>query len=911
MMNTMAIEFAPAFEALTGHRPVRWQCRLFDRLRFGHGVPRVCDLPTGLGKTSVIVVWLIALLRQVSDARVTLPRRLIYIVNRRTVVDQATSVIEGTRQRLLNPDQHKWAKYKPTLEVLKTLLQRLCPPGDEILLGVSTLRGELADNNEWKSDPARPAVIIGTIDMIGSKLLFSGYGDGVYHRAHHAGLVGQDALVVHDEAHLTPAFSELLWHLAEAQRESNEPRPIEVMELSATPREGESSSEIVRLEAEDEDEQFVRDRLGANKRLRLHALGGEKLETKLADLALQHEDEKTKVLIYVRSPDLAETTAKALLRNLGNNAGDRVALLTGTIRGYERDRLVKEDPVYKALLDPDVVVPQTVYLVSTSAGEVGIDLDADHMVCDLTTLDSMIQRLGRVNRRGGERRAARVDLVVCSEKQPTPTKKQTELDRATGATLTILQRWEAEPGNGIDASPRNLRKLVSELTGEERLAAFSPKPTIPPLSDILLDTWSLTSVERIPGRPGVAAYLHGLTYDPAETYVAWREEIRLLSDAQVAADALSEWFDVCRIDARERLRDRTGRVKKALADLLKARRTKERDDTHDFPVVLLDERGIAEWSSLSKVVSDESQLRYRTVVLPVEAGGLSTAGTLDDEVLEPTTDIDVAEASAAGVGRQRWLEIRTSDGARYQRLVDSKQEVDSPPEGLRERGRIVLKDPPEDTSEEGQSTHLVLFIPPKEAGLQSVETVRVRQTLVEHTQAVVSHVKEIGDRLSLEPSIKEALIKAAEWHDRGKTRSVWQRFACNPDGGDPLAKSTRYLHGRALGGYRHEFGSLLEAIHDEGLRDQAERDLVLHLIAAHHGRARPHFDPRAFDNERFSTADNESAAVEVMRRFGHLQQRFGRWGLAWLESLLRCADSAASQHIIEADMQSDTEEVGA
>jgi len=31
-----------------------------------------------------------------------------------------------------------------------------------------------------------------------------------------------------------------------------------------------------------------------------------------------------------------------------------------------------------------------------------------------------------------------------------------------------------------------------------------------------------------------------------------------------------------------------------------------------------------------------------------------------------------------------------------------------------------------------------------------------------------------------------------------------------------------------------------------------------------------------------------------MQRFGRLQLRFGRWGLAWLESLLRCADALAS-----------------
>ncbi len=49
---------------------------------------------TGLGKTSTIVIWLLALVRQAQSKQVRLPRRLVYIVNRRTVTGQAV------RQRL-------------------------------------------------------------------------------------------------------------------------------------------------------------------------------------------------------------------------------------------------------------------------------------------------------------------------------------------------------------------------------------------------------------------------------------------------------------------------------------------------------------------------------------------------------------------------------------------------------------------------------------------------------------------------------------------------------------------------------------------------------------------------------------------------------------------------------------------
>ena len=232
--------FAASFEALTDHKPLRWQNRLFGRLVVGK-IPAVCDLPTGLGKTSVILVWLLALAAQAQDAKIQLPRRLVYIVNRRTVVDQATNVVKQIRTRLLCPSKSEWSRHEPVLRALAEILFKL-GSSDNQFLAVSTLRGELADNEEWKGDPARPAIIVGTIDMIGSKLLFSGYGDGSYWRPQHAGLIGQDSLIVHDEAHLTPAFSEVLMQVARAQEECDESRPLRIMELSATARPRSSSA---------------------------------------------------------------------------------------------------------------------------------------------------------------------------------------------------------------------------------------------------------------------------------------------------------------------------------------------------------------------------------------------------------------------------------------------------------------------------------------------------------------------------------------------------------------------------------------------------------------------------------------------------------------------------------------------
>jgi CRISPR-associated endonuclease/helicase Cas3 len=892
--------FCRAFAALTDVTPLRWQERLYQEMLKGD-LPSVCDLPTGLGKTMVIPIWMIALAKQPREgADKSLPRRLIYIVNRRTVVDQATSVVEQIRQRLLDPEGHGLSAHKEALRALAEALKGLASTGDP-LLAVSTLRGELADNEEWKGDPARAAVIIGTVDMIGSKLLFSGYGDGRYWRAQHAGLLGQDSLIVHDEAHLTPAFSDLLHGLAAVQRQSRELRPVHVMELSATPRGG--AGPVLKLEPEDEDDQVtgkvVKDRLDATKSLCLHHVkprekrtdGAKERVEKLVELSLQHRDAKAKVLVYVRSPEKAQEVVDLLRRRSGRGANGCTALLTGTIRGHERDRLVREHPVYRAFLDPNVSIERTVYLVSTSSGEVGIDIDADHMVCDLTTLDSMIQRLGRVNRRGGQGRKARVDVVIQTE-EPDEEDTLSEVEEAVRETRAILELWEAQSNGATDVSPRRLRALLAGLDEQCREKAFTPSPVVPPLTDILLDAWSLTSItEQMPGRPEVASYLHGLEKEIPETLVVWRKEVAFLDETKVDRDTLSDWFQACRIEARERLRDRTDQVKQTLEALLKEHRKTEKDEGRDFPVVVLYERGEARWSSLSQITDKGFDLASRTVVLPVEAGGLNEHGGLAAKEVQEFIDVgEEMTPDATGQRRQRWLEVHDEEGLRYERLLTG-EEAKTLPQGLKERERIALEQAPEDTHRGGR--YLLLMTEPGQSALDHPETAKTLQPLEFHLNLTVECMRRITAALGLEKTIEEALAIAAEGHDRGKNRLVWQRYACNSDLATPLAKSTRYLDGRFLGGYRHEFGSLLDGAADEKIRRHPEADLILHLIAAHHGWARPHFERNARDNTH-TTAANEEAAAEAMRRFARLQQRFGRWGLAWLESLVRCADITAS-----------------
>ena len=163
---SLSIDFPSAFRALTnGKDPFRWQERLFNEFARGN-ILDACDIPTGLGKTSVMAIWLAALDLVSPDAR--LPRRLVYVVDRRTVVDQATEEAEQLAKAL---GDGAGKSIDPVIAMLRKRLR--LEPGRA--LPISTLRGQLADNRAWLDDPSAPAIVVGTVDMIGSRLLFQGY----------------------------------------------------------------------------------------------------------------------------------------------------------------------------------------------------------------------------------------------------------------------------------------------------------------------------------------------------------------------------------------------------------------------------------------------------------------------------------------------------------------------------------------------------------------------------------------------------------------------------------------------------------------------------------------------------------------------------------------------------------------
>lgn len=891
--------FDDSFSLLTGYPPMRWQQRLFD-LFVRDEIPAVLDLPTGLGKTSVMAIWLIALAEQAGAGAVRLPRRLVYVVDRRTVVDQATDEALKLRNTLKALDTNGATGW------IRGALDKLCVDhnDDASPLAISSLRGELADNREWQADPARPAIVIGTVDMIGSRLLFSSYGNvGWKMRAFNAGLIAHDTLIVHDETQLSPAFEVLLRQIEDSQQ--GQPRRLRVLSLSATRRpknlarvRDSAPDDIFSLTDKDRAKDPVKRRIRAPKALRFHDAPDVKLlPQRLADLALAHRDAKARVLVYVRSPEDAKEVRRVLAKVVG---GEAVDALTGTLRGRERDELAGK-PLFKSFIarpEREAVEPSR-FLVATSAGEVGVNLDADHLVCDLTTLDSMIQRLGRVNRLGRDDAdfVARVDVCVAPAKDD-------DLGARLDKTRSILETLPRRDGDAFDASPAALAAVVGAVAVEE---AFSKMPRLRQLTDILLDKWALTSVRDMPGRPPVEDWLHGIEGEPPETIVAWREEVADLVRHAVDGGDIDDWLEVHSIKVWERLRERSWRAAECFKKM--AARRKEGNPPIGALVIRPD-RKPQRIEDLAKL-ADAGLIANATVILSKEAGGLSD-GLLDSDSKDATDVADIVPDRSDSAKRARVRIWRTeeqgwqvqllgsADGQGDLTIIYSELDVTDSLDkvitkiterlDLKEKERLVLREDEDEVHVlvafgEGRST---------ETALDASAAARNEQTLRDHLAWTGRAAETIIARLCPDTAIRDAVVLAARWHDQGKDRQSWQRAIGNRKPQRPLAKSGHgRFDNRVCAGYRHEFGSLIDAANDPGIRENPEQDLILHLIACHHGRARPHFEEREFDPQALSAA-NADTATEAMRRYARLSRRFGYWQLAWLEALMKCADVIAT-----------------
>lgn len=1016
-MNPLTLnDFEPFFRELHSCPPYDWQSRLARQVMEGTW-PGAIDLPTGSGKTSCLDIALFALACQASweKTRRNAPRRIYFCVNRRVIVDEAHQRAVRIGQKIWNAEQDAGgfpvlARAAAALRILSGMSRKSGPP-----LDVLELRGGIYCDNRWARSATQPTIVCTTIDQLGSRVLFRGYGVSPNAAPIQASLIAYDSLVLLDEAHISRPFLQTLdfvTHYLNPVRWAQERvgvQPMVVIPMTATPPEGVDATAVIRLGPKDRENAGLDNRLKASKPAKLLRVSD------IVQSAIREADALAKgAALAVGIIVNRVATAKAIYDQLRAKHPDgMVELVIGSMRPIDRDAQADR---LQAIVGPDrpLVTTEMSFVVATQCLEVGADYDFDALVTECASLDALRQRFGRLNRGGREIDAQAVILVDSKQaKEESILDANKPLDPIYGNALARTWNWisehaevvHAEPDSpavatrkrrpaahavveirridfGIDAFTETLRQHGEEGRIPATLLAPSASRNAPVMLPAYVDLWCQTSPRPTP-EPEVSLFLHGPHSGEPDVQVCWRAD--LVEDYHLNR---SDWCDVIGLlppTAAECMSVPISRVRHWLkgesgdgdeGDLLGTTSTIDGSAGSKGPMAGRNNplenvpygvlwRGTQEGKS--RIIASSDDLRPGdTLVLPANVEGWNELGHVPYAKAET---IDVAE-TAFRMARKRAalrlhprLQTQFPDSPAITNLLEHF--CDSEERLTLTRLRELLSQAAHDLASKNSDLALnCLDLANQKFGMLCerypdkrgcVLTTRYRvesatswylpiadegeddrsRTLREDPISLNDHTKHVQQEamrtvgtLPLD-ELSDAYQLATDLHDLGKADERFQAvlrrtdrtdtwlligmdsvLLAKSDGMPQTAQQRKEARERAglPHGFRHEILSVQIAdIAALASTENVDRALILHLIAAHHGYARP-FAPVVPDEDPPDVAVNgvHVSAVErsrlplhrigsgISERFWRLTRKYGWWGLAYLETILRLADQQAS-----------------
>ncbi len=947
----------PAFDAfyraVNRRQPFPWQTELARRVADEQAWPSEIGVPTGLGKTACldIAVWWLASQADLTSSVRTAPTRIWWIVNRRLLVDAASDHAQAISSMLEDPAGAGCSESSAT--ALRSVATRLMSIGGSLSeqpLQVIPMRGGLTLRRP--TGPAQPAVIVSTIPMYGSRLLFRGYGSSRSMRPIDAALAGTDSLVLADEAHLATHLRELIPRLAECIDPSasgvlpGQRGSPQVVSLTATGDQG--SDGRFDLGEADHGNPVVRQRLDAAKPVRIDSAEKGDPARDLRDSAIEllnNDETHSSCVVFCNTPATARDVFN--LAKDHRSAGDLdVVLVTGRTRQADADRLRRR------LMSPTQGVPalsgdrpprkRSLLVIATQTLEVGADLDFEFLVTEQCGVRALTQRLGRLNRLGRFAHAKAV-YVHRPPKRGRSDSKQDGWPVYGTEPTEVLDRLTRGGAVTVDLSP----KVVASVLGKPG----DDPGRAPEILPALLWEWVKTTTPPY-GEAPVEPYFTGVGNTQRTVALLWRAFVPSQTELQSSGSG----------DGQDRQPDTTPSYR--LWPRVAA------DETIDIPVwealAALEERGIEEvlasrdgqsWGYVPRrsirpghvvvfpsdmglcddfgwAPADHEPVRdvsIRRTGLPLSADALrrilsNGSAVLDSDIErllavlldDDEESLDDSEAIEAGESLIAALRLQSDvpgfDQPQWHTFLDGIDPAPARPPN--EVPRLEMRT--------GDGTPRIDEFDEVSIGVSLPAEAR---ELLAHGNAVGQVAERAGTALGLPTRLADVIRKAGTLHDIGKAD---ERFQCwlDPEASRlasstvPLAKSvtprSRWSAARRASGWpfggRHEelSGRLVKAWLAQGGHglDAEECDLLTHLVMSHHGKGRPLIAPVAdgpaqpvawtFQDGTAVTVEADLSCTDWSQpsRFRSLNERFGPWGLALLEAIVRQADHQVSSAVM-------------
>jgi CRISPR-associated endonuclease/helicase Cas3 len=386
-----------------GRSPYPYQGRFAE----SESILHLVRAPTGSGKTATAILgWLWRLLHSGKPT----PRRLVYCLPMRVLVEQSVK------------EAKMW---------IKSL---------DLDIAVNVLMGGV-DADEWYLYPEKPAILVGTQDMLLSRALNRGYAASRFHWPIDFALLNNDCLWVFDEPQLmangVPTSSQLAG--LRASLETFGPCPsvwmsatLEPVWLDTIDFAGCFPGGLLELSGEDYDpERPLYIRMTADKKLYPLGITATNDGKDVAREVVKQHVSGTQTLVVVNTVKRAKAVYAAVRKD--KTAPQDVLLVHSRFRPAEREIL--NDSLMQPGIDRIIIATQVV--------EAGVDISARTLMTELAPWASIVQRIGRCNRTGkdGPGRVLWIDIDI---DKLAPPYEATDL-RFAREQLTRLEGGDVSP----------------------------------------------------------------------------------------------------------------------------------------------------------------------------------------------------------------------------------------------------------------------------------------------------------------------------------------------------------------------------------------------------------------------------------------------------------------------------------
>lgn len=312
-----------------------------------------------------------------------------------------------------------------------------------------------SDAGDWHLNPEKPAVLIGTQDMLLSRAMNRGYAATRFHWPIDFGLLNNDALWVFDEPQLMASGVTTSAQLAGLRHSLGTFGKCPSVWMSATLEptwldtvdfRGKFPAAPLELDATDYATPALDRRMTAVKTLgRLSATSSKDMKDVAREVLKAHEN-GTQTLVVLNTVDRAKAVYELLgaLKKKDKRDDVRLLLVHSRFRPHERQRLNER-------LQEKGDATKNRIIVATQVVEAGVDISARTLVTELALWASVVQRIGRCNRTGDDG-PGRVFWIDLPDEKMAPPYEPTDLDFAR-SHLNAL--------DGEDVSPRALDEYKS------------------------------------------------------------------------------------------------------------------------------------------------------------------------------------------------------------------------------------------------------------------------------------------------------------------------------------------------------------------------------------------------------------------------------------------------------------------